>query len=69
MIQSGIVAVVENESDCRSFHVTMTEPGINKLNVARNDLAVMQQELNRQYSGEMINVLNAFAAETLKGWH
>ncbi|MCW8825802.1 MAG: MarR family transcriptional regulator [Gammaproteobacteria bacterium] len=69
LIRSGIVAVVENESDRRSFHVAMTELGINKLNVARNDLAVMQQELNRHYSGEMISVLNAFAAETLKGRH
>ena len=66
LIRAGIIAVVENEKDRRSFHVHITELGQNKLNVARSDLAVMQGKLNRYYSAEMVKVLNDFAAETLR---
>lgn len=66
LIRAGIIAVVENEKDRRSFHVYITEQGQNKLNVARSDLAVMQGKLNRYYSSEMVKVLNDFAAETLR---
>jgi DNA-binding MarR family transcriptional regulator len=66
LIQAGIVAVVENEQDRRSFHVRLTELGLNKLKVARNDLAVMQQKLNRHFSPQTIAALNAFAAAMLQ---
>ncbi len=66
LIQGGIIAVVESEVDRRSFHVHLTELGGNKLKVARSDLAVMQQKLNRHYDEATINALNAFAAGTLR---
>lgn len=69
LIRSGIIAVVEHEQDRRSFHVHITELGQNKLHVARSDLAVMQQKLNRHYPEETINVLNSFAAEMLQQRH
>ena len=69
LIRSGIIAVVESEVDRRSFHVHMTELGSNKLKVARSDLAVMQQKLNRHYDEATINALNTFAAESLRHGH
>ncbi|MDH3355445.1 MAG: MarR family transcriptional regulator [Chromatiales bacterium] len=65
LIQTDIVAVSENEADRRSFHIHITEHGMNKLRVARNDLSVMQHEFNRSYSENTITALNIFAAETI----
>lgn len=69
LIRSGIIAVVEHESDRRSFHLHITELGMNKLKVARSDLAVMQQKLSRLYDETILNALNAFAAATLRHGH
>ena len=62
LIKSHIVAVVENPSDRRSFHIKLTELGRNKLHVARSDVAVLQSKLHQRYSPELIRQLNAFAA-------
>ena len=69
LIRGGIIAVVESEVDRRSFHVHLTELGVNKLKVARSDLAVMQHKLNRHYDEATINALNAFAAASLRHGH
>ncbi len=66
LIRSGIIAVAENETDRRSFHVHITDLGSNKLNVARNDLAVMQQKFNQRHNDEVIEALNRFAAISLR---
>lgn len=69
LIRSGIIAVAENETDRRSFHVHITELGMNKLKVARSDLAVMQQKLSHHYDEATLDALNAFAAATLRQGH
>ena len=61
LIRSGIIAVVENEVDRRSFHVHITELGANKLKVARSDLAVMQQKLDHHFDQSTVECLNHFS--------
>lgn len=61
LIRTGVLAVVENPSDRRSFHVRLTELGMNKLNVARSDLSVLMDTLSTRYSVETIRALNGFA--------
>ena len=61
LINAGILAVVESSKDRRSFHLHITELGINKLNVATSDLSVMQQKLNKRYTPETIEILNQFS--------
>jgi len=61
LIRSGIVAVVENPSDRRSFHVRLTELGSNKLHVARSDAAVLRDKMSRKFPPEAIALLNEFA--------
>lgn len=62
LIRSGIVAVLENPFDRRSFHIRLTENGANKLHVARSDLAVMQEKLSRRLAPSTVAVLNEFSA-------
>lgn len=64
LIKAGLVAMAENPSDRRSFHIYITEAGLHKLGVARNDVAVFCHRLSASHSPEAIRVLNAFAAMT-----
>jgi DNA-binding MarR family transcriptional regulator len=61
LIRSGSVLVVENPSDRRSFHVRLTEHGLGRLQVARNDLSVLTSKLTRRYPETMVRTLNEFA--------
>ena len=62
LIRTGIVAVLENPTDRRSFHIRLTENGTNKLHVARSDLAVLQEKLSQRLSPQAIAALNEFTA-------
>lgn len=64
LIKTGLVAMAENPSDRRSFHIYVTESGLHKLGVARNDVAVFCHRLSANHSPEAIRVLNEFAAMT-----
>ena len=66
LIRAGIVAVVENPSDRRSFYIRLTELGRDKLHVARSDLGVLIDKLSHKYPEEMIRLLNEFARTSAK---
>ena len=66
LIRTGIVAVVENPSDRRSFYIRLTELGSDKLHVARSDLGVLIDKLSRKYPEEMIRLLNEFSRTSAK---
>lgn len=61
LIASGIVEMVENTSDRRSFHIRLTQMGWGKLEAARKDIAVVREKLSKNYSPEAIRMLNEFA--------
>lgn len=67
LIRGGILAMVENPSDRRSFFVHLTDLGRNKLNVARSDLSVLCQKLSHSYPEPVIRALNAFAGKPAEG--
>jgi DNA-binding MarR family transcriptional regulator len=69
LIRLGIIVMVENPADRRSFYIRLTEMGVNKLTVARNDLAVFQDKVSKRYSTEAIRVLNEFAESTTSKSH
>jgi DNA-binding MarR family transcriptional regulator len=60
LIRSGSVAVVENPSDRRSFHIRLSEHGLYRLQAARSDLGVLISKLSGRYPAETIRVLNEF---------
>jgi DNA-binding MarR family transcriptional regulator len=66
LIRSGVLAVIDNPTDRRSFHVRLTELGMNKLNVARSDLSVLMDTLSTRYPAETIRALNGFAQRMLE---
>jgi len=64
LIRSGALTVVENANDRRSFHVRLTDAGMQKLSVARSDVAVFVDKVSKRYSAAAISVLNEFARMT-----
>jgi DNA-binding MarR family transcriptional regulator len=64
LIRSGALAVVENPADRRSFHIRITDAGMQKLSVARSDIAVFVDKVSKRYSAAAIKVLNEFAGMT-----
>lgn len=63
LVRAGVVSVVDNEKDRRSFYVELTDLGAGKLSVARSDLSVLQRKLNARMEDETIAALNRFAKE------
>jgi DNA-binding MarR family transcriptional regulator len=61
LLVAGVVAAVEHASDRRSFHLRLTELGINKLSVGRKDVAVYLGKVSAHYPPEMVSMLNLFA--------
>jgi DNA-binding MarR family transcriptional regulator len=61
LIRSGSVLAVENPADRRSFHVRLTEHGLERLQVARSDLGVLTNKLSSRTPADMTRVLNDFA--------
>jgi DNA-binding MarR family transcriptional regulator len=65
LIRSGALDVVENPADRRSFHIRITDAGMQKLNVARSDVGVFIDKVSRRYSPAAIKILNEFAGMTV----
>ena len=65
LIRSGALAVVENPADRRSFHIRITDAGMQKLNVARSDMGVFVDKVSGRYSPAAIKILNEFAGMTV----
>ena len=64
LLRSGIVAMLDNPTDRRSFHIRLTELGWTKLHVARSDVGVLKNKMSTHYSEDMIRILNEFARKT-----
>ena len=63
LIRNGSLAVVENPSDRRSFHIHLTEEGLYRLQVARSDLGVLTSKVSGRYPQDVIQTLNEFARQ------
>lgn len=65
LVRSGSAMMVDNPSDRRSFHVRLTDHGLGRLQVARNDLSLVTQKLSMRHSGPTIRLLNEFASQVV----
>lgn len=66
LIAAGVVATVEHETDRRSFHVRLTELGMDKLSVGRKDVNVYLGKVSANHPPELVQMLNTFAAGFLR---
>ncbi|VAW98317.1 hypothetical protein MNBD_GAMMA22-2456 [hydrothermal vent metagenome] len=61
LIKLGIVESVKNSSDKRSFYITLTERGKNRLTVARSEFSIVEEKISNELSNKSIECLNNFS--------
>ena len=61
LLKADIVEAVENTSDKRSFYVRLTGSGLNRLEVARKDLSLVEESISEMFSEEQVELLNNFS--------
>lgn len=62
LLSTGVVAAEEHDTDRRSFHLHLTELGMDKLAVGRKDVRVYLAKVSARYPAEVVKMLNSFAA-------
>jgi len=67
MIKQGYCQTRENEIDRRSFHIVISDAGLEKLNVAHKNVSAAGTKLSRDMSNEEIHYLNHFASKIISG--
>lgn len=61
LTKAGIVESVANRADKRSFYIKLTESGLNRLQLAKNEVALVEERLARQIPQETLQALNKLA--------
>lgn len=59
--KAGIVESVANTADKRSFYIRLTDSGLRRLELASREVALMEENLTREFDKEIIAALNAFS--------
>ena len=59
--KAGIVESLSNKSDKRSFYVRLTESGLKRLTLAKTEVAMITDNLSKDYCEETVKALNHFA--------
>ena len=61
LLKADIVESIENNKDKRSFYVKLTESGLQRLLVARKSIAIVEENISKEFSDEQIAALNDFS--------
>lgn len=61
LIKAGIVESIKNKSDKRSFYISLTTRGKNRLIVARTEIALVEEKISNELPYETIQCLNNFS--------
>lgn len=55
--KAGIIESVANRSDKRSFYIRLTEPGLSRLQLAKKEVALVEERLARRIPQEIVLAL------------
>lgn len=58
LTKAGIIESMPNPADKRSFYIKLTEPGLNRLQLAKKEVGLVEERLAKKFSPEMIEALN-----------
>ena len=61
LVKADIVESIDNVTDKRSFYIRLTESGLQRLEVARKDLRIVEESISETFTQEKIAVLNDFS--------
>ena len=66
MTKAGIVESVANRADKRSFYIKLTESGLNRLQLAKNEVALVEESLSKHIPSETVHALNTLSTVVRK---
>jgi len=58
LIKARIVECISNPKDKRSFYIRLTESGLSRLELAKREVALVEEKITRGFSDEIIEALN-----------
>ena len=58
LIKARIVESISNPQDKRSFYIRLTKSGLSRLELAKSEVALVEEKISHGFSGETIEALN-----------
>lgn len=65
LLKARIVESINNPNDKRSFYIKLTESGLNRLTLAKSEVALVEDKISQDFSAETITALNTLAASLI----
>jgi len=66
LLKAQIVDSFSNPKDKRSFYIKLTEAGKNRLELAKNEVKLVEEQISSEFAPQMITILNEFTRTLLK---
>jgi len=66
LTKAGIIESIANKSDKRSFYIKLTEPGLNRLKLAKKEVGMVEERLARKIPQETIDALKKLSQSIQK---
>ena len=66
LTKAGIIESIANKSDKRSFYIKLTEPGLNRLKLAKKEVGLVEERLARKIPQETIDALKKLSLSIQK---
>ena len=66
LIKAGVVESIENNADKRSHYLKLTTLGLNRLKVAKEEVALVEAKISKRLSPELVATLNEVSSMVLE---
>ena len=65
LLKAQIVASFSNPKDKRSFYIKLTESGLSRLALAKSEVKLVEEQISKEFSNDLIIALNEFSRTLL----
>ena len=65
LLKAQIVASFSNPKDKRSFYIKVTESGLSRLALAKSEVKLVEEQISKEFSNDLIIALNEFSRTLL----
>jgi len=61
LIKARLVESIDNRMDKRSYYIRLTQRGMDRLNIAKTDILLVEEKISNYLSSDLIQCLNDFS--------
>ena len=65
LLKMQVIESIDNSKDKRSYYVTLTESGLNRLKLAKTEVGLVQDKISEHFSEDIIAALNDIASSII----